>query len=447
MAVLSKTMNSVASVLGSSLIGVDVPFSTVSTDTRSLEQGALFVALSGPNFDGNDYVNIAGEKGAVGAVLSRDVETGLPYVVVSDTKKAIGILASAWRKNFEMPLIGVTGSNGKTTVKEMLKSILSQQGKVLATKGNLNNDIGLPLTLFELNSDCDYAVIEMGANHPGEIAYLADIAKPDIGVVSNAGTAHLEGFGSREGVARAKGELFMALGKGGTAIINRDDKFSDLWMSVCSSKKLTFGIESESADFRASDISLNAGGSSFDLNYNGESVSIELAIHGRHNIMNALAASAAASAAGISLRQVQAGLAEFRPVGGRLKSTLGYKGCNVIDDAYNANPESMFAAINVLSELDGVKILVIGDMFELGASADEGHKSVGKYAKEKAIDHLFCLGEKSKLACEVFGAGAKHYSELDKLVSELKSILEAGTTVLVKGSRGMRMERVLNEIV
>ena len=315
------TLESVADVLGCQSPTHSVRFSGISIDTRSINDGDLFVAIVGENFDGNDYVDSAKQNGAVAAIVSKEIEIDLPHVKVSDTRIALGELARAHRLNFRKPLIGLTGSNGKTTVKELLSAILKRCGVVLATKGNFNNDIGLPLTLLSLTLNEDYAVIEMGANHPGEIAYLSRIARPDIAIVNNAGAAHLEGFGSVEGVARAKGEIFEGLTESGIAIINRDDEFAGYWLSITPHcQRLGFGIDSVDAEVRASDVVINERGIEFTLSCADELIELQLPLFGRHNVMNALAASAAAIALKVPLQTIKAAFEAFEPVGGRLKS-------------------------------------------------------------------------------------------------------------------------------
>lgn len=442
------TMNSAASVLGCDQLSENVRFSGVSIDTRTIKDGDLYVAIVGENFDGNDYVATAKDNGAAGAIVSKANDVALPQLHVSDTRIALGSIAKAHRLNFKKPVVGLTGSNGKTTVKELLSAILSRCGKVLSTKGNFNNDIGLPLTLLGLNLDEEYAVIEMGANHPGEIAYLSDIAKPDVAILNNAGAAHLEGFGSLEGVARAKGEIFEALEENGIAIINRDDSFADYWLGITKHcQRIGFGIDSNEADVRAIDIVLSEQGIQFKLIVDGESVDVSLPLFGRHNVLNALAASAAAIALKVSLQTIKIAFEGFEPVGGRLKAVRGRNACLVFDDSYNANPSSMKAGIDVVTALDGEAVLVMGDMLEGGDSSKADHQEIGRYAKEAGIAQLFAFGEYSAAAVEQFGKGAATFNDHQSLIAELEKQINENSIILVKGSRGMRMEKVVEALV
>ena len=442
------TLESVADVLHCQAPVEDVRFSGVSIDTRSIEKGDLFIAITGENFDGNDYVDIAKQNGAVAAIVSKELDVALPHLNVNDTRIALGELACAHRLNFKKPLIGLTGSNGKTTVKELLGAILKRCGVVLATKGNFNNDIGLPLTLLSLNMKEDFAVIEMGANHPGEIAYLSNIARPDIAILNNAGAAHLEGFGSLEGVARAKGEIFEALDENGIAIINCDDDFADYWLSITSHcKRVGFGISSSDAEVRASKLESGESGVAFDLSYGGKSVRINLPLYGEHNVRNALAASAAAIALQVPLQTIQEAFEGFEPVGGRLKSMRALHNCLIFDDTYNANPSSMKAGIDVVVAMPGDAILVMGDMLEGGKTSDADHRDIGIYAKEAGIKRLFAYGAYSANAVGIFGEGGQHFSEHAQLIEELKKTVNENSVVLIKGSRGMRMERVVEALI
>ena len=359
------SLQEVARVVNGQLQGKDLIVHGVSTDSRSTDKQNLFVALTGPNFDGHNFVTTAVERGAVAVIVDRQMQSTCPQVIVEDTRIALGKLANAWRKKFAFPLIAVTGSNGKTTVKEMLTAILSVRHPVLATQGNLNNDIGVPLTLFRLSKQHEFAVIEMGANHAGEIAYLTDIAQPDVAIITNAGPAHLEGFGSLEGVAKAKGEIYGGLSETGTAIINADDCFNPLWREYCADHKtLTFALDND-ADITAS-WSVDDKGSLINAKTPAGEVSIHLPLLGRHNVMNALAAIAGTLAAGITLTEIKTGLESLQPVRGRLQIKSGLNGSRVIDDTYNANPASLNAALAVLGDFTGQHFLALGDMGELG---------------------------------------------------------------------------------
>lgn len=437
-----------AQAVSGRVIGADVAFSAVSSDSRAIQPGDLFVALRGERFDGHDFVADCLERGAVAALVDSKWLAGAasPLLVVEDTRLAMGTLASCWRDKFSIPVAAVTGSNGKTTVKEMLAAILranSAEDAVLATQGNLNNDIGLPLTLFKLQAAHRYAVIEMGMNHPGEISYLTRLAKPDVALVNNALQAHLEGLGSVEAVAHAKGEIFEGLADDGTAIINADDKFAPLWKQLAAPRKImTFGLDHPadvSADYR-----LQADSSEIALKTPYGNASLRLAVPGLHNVRNALAASAAALAMGVPLDAVVAGLQSYGGVKGRLQRKAGKQGASIIDDTYNANPASMRAAIDVLAACSGRRVLVLGDMGELGADAAYMHREIGAYAKAAGLDTLLVLGELSKEMAAGFGSGAQHFDAPETLVDALAKQLSADTTVLVKGSRFMRMERVVN---
>ncbi|MGC3982643.1 MAG: UDP-N-acetylmuramoyl-tripeptide--D-alanyl-D-alanine ligase [Steroidobacteraceae bacterium] len=435
------------------LVGADVAFDAVSTDTRTLQPGALFVALQGPNFDGHEYVQAALDKGAVAALVERELPLAIPQVIVADALAALSQFAHAWRMQFSYPVIGVTGSNGKTTTKEMLGSILMQRGACLVTRGNLNNHIGVPLTLLTMNGKHHAAVIEMGANHQGEIAHLAGIAKPTVGLVTNAGSAHLEGFGGLDGVAKGKGEMFQALAGKSVAIINTDDAFADYWRSHCNANTVyTFGVD-RAADFTASKVMVHhdAPGTDGDANggfqtrfelitpYGVCAVSLHLA--GIHNLRNALGAAAAAYAAGATLAQIQTGLNNMRPVGGRLQPKPAIRGAQLIDDSYNANPNSVKAGINALQSRGGRRWLIFGDMLELGPDSPQLHAEMGVYARSAGVERLMAVGAFAQHAVEAFGNGAQWYASLDALIADAKAGLEPGITVLIKGSRGNRLER------
>jgi UDP-N-acetylmuramoyl-tripeptide--D-alanyl-D-alanine ligase len=373
-----------------------------------------------------------------------------PVLVVEDTCKALGELAAYWRNKFKMPLAAITGSNGKTTVKEMLASILraatEQPDEVLATVGNLNNHIGLPLTLLKLNAQHSYAVIEMGMNHTGEISYLSKIGKPTVALINNAGNAHIGELGSFEAIAKAKGEVFEGLADNGTAVINADDVFAPLWLNLAGKHKVTtFGLKNK-ADVTAT-FQLHASASDVEINTPQGAIQVKLLTPGLHNVMNALAATSAALAMGVTLKSIAAGLENYSGVKGRLQHKVGLNGAQVIDDTYNANPMSMKVAIDVLMAMPGEKILVLGDMGELGDSAAEMHAEIGAYAKASGLTSLYALGEMSVETTKAFGAGARHYSTPQALTADLVKQMKQGVNVLVKGSRFMAMERVVDEII
>jgi UDP-N-acetylmuramoyl-tripeptide--D-alanyl-D-alanine ligase len=439
-----------AEVLNGRVVGNDVRFTSVSNDSRQIVRGDLFVALRGEKFDGYGFIAQAANSGAVAALVNQDSFSGrqedCSLLLVEDTRLALGELAAHWRGQFEIPLVAITGSNGKTTVKEMLSSILrravgSADG-VLATKGNFNNDIGLPLTLLGLNAQHRFAVIEMGMNHLGEIDYLTHLATPDVAVINNAGSAHLQGLGSVEAVARAKGEIFSGLRPRGSAIINADDEYAPLWRCLAGAKQLLeFGL-SQQADVSGAWRPEGAG-SHIEVTTPRGRFAAHLQVPGEHNVRNALAATAAAIALSIPLQVIAQGLEDFVGVPGRLQSVITPSGATLIDDTYNANPASLRAAIKVLAQALGNRVLVLGDMGELGAAAIALHAELGKEARQAGIDKLFALGELSRHAVQAFGEGAQHFERIEDLQDALIAQRHTGTTLLVKGSRFMRMERVV----
>ncbi len=439
-------LSQVAAWLGAQRSGADGEFFGVGTDTRTLAAGTLFVALRGEHFDGHAYVAQAAERGAVALLVEHAVESPLPQLVVRDTRLALGRLGAAWRLQCNTPLAAITGSNGKTTVKEMTRAILQQRGAVLATEGNLNNDIGVPLMLLRLTPEHRYAVIEMGANHPGEIAYLTELARPDAAVINNAAPAHLAGFGSVDGVAQAKGEIYDGLRENGIAVINADDRYAKLWHDLAGThRQLSFGME-QGADITAQWEPL-ANGSRVRMQTPAGELDVVLPLPGRHNVMNALAATALALALEADLAAVSAGLGTMQPVGGRLQSRAGRQGSRLIDDSYNANPASLRAAIEVLAAQAGRRVLVLGDMGELGQQAEALHRDIGTAARAAGIDALYATGPLSLAAVAAFGEGARHYADHAALAAALQQELAPEVTVLIKGSRSARMERVVEALM
>jgi UDP-N-acetylmuramoyl-tripeptide--D-alanyl-D-alanine ligase len=440
-------MSRAAEVLNAELLGQDVMFMAVSKDTRTIENGDLYVALMGENFDGHDFVDQADNAGAAGVLVSKKQTAGLPQICVNDTRLALGELAASWRQQFKGSVIGITGSNGKTTVKEMCSSILSKASgveHVLATKGNLNNDIGMPMTLLSLRKQHRYAVIEMGANHPGEIGYLTGIANPDVAVITNAGPAHLEGFGSVENVARSKAEIFEGLVEQGTAIINLDDRYATYWRDVCKEKTvMSFSMQNQTADVFAETFREGV----YRLHTPVGMSEIKLVSPGSHNVMNALAAVAACLQVDIDLEDIVTGLSGFSGVPGRLSVSYLSSGACLIDDTYNANPQSLTAAIEVVVEMGGVPWLVLGDMSELGDDTASLHFDIGNRAKKAGIKRLFAMGKYSREAVEAFGDGARFFDDRDELINVIKSEMNSDTVILVKGSRIMEMERVVNTLL
>ncbi len=449
---ITRDLATLAQVTGGTLLGANAAFGRVQSDSRAIESGALFVALAGEKFDGHDFVADVARRGAAAALVARRIAAALPQVVVADTLAALSRFANAWRRSFAGIVVGITGSNGKTTVKEMTGTILGQAGPCLVTQGNLNNHIGVPLTLCRLADTHRSAVVEMGANHLREIAQLASLAEPDVGLVINAGQAHLEGFGGLEGVARGKGELFEALGAGGTAVINADDRYAAFWHGLArrAGRVVTFGMR-ERADVAASGVRgrLGADGfvTTFELATPQGVRTIELALAGEHNVMNALAATAAAMAAGATLDAVQQGLQSMRPVAGRLELKQAVRGARLIDDAYNANPASLRVGLRALAEVPGERWLVLGEMAELGEQGPRLHAEMGEFARQCGVQRLLAVGEGSKPAVAAFGAGASWHAGTDALLEALLRALHAGLTVYVKGSRVNRLERVTAALV
>jgi len=434
------SLSEIAARVGGDLVGPDVLAEGVSTDTRNLQHGQLFVALTGPNYDGHGF--ISDDLPAAGVMVSRALPTRLSQVVVDDTRLALGRLARSWRQSLPVTVIALTGSNGKTTVKEMLSAIAREQAPTLSTRGNLNNDIGVPLTLLQMARNHRYAVVEMGANHRGEIAYLTDLARPDVALITNAGPAHLEGFGSIEGVSRAKGEIFAGLGEQGVAVINADDAYADYWRGLNAERRVIhFGLE-HPAEVSGT---WQAPGS-LRLSLNGREHALELAFPGRHNAMNALAAAAAALAADIPEEAILRGLARVHPVSGRLVVVPGLSGSLLLDDSYNANPASTLAALEVLAGYQGERCLALGDMGELGEDADDLHAEVGHRARALGIEHLYATGPLSRYAVDAFGAGGQHHADREALIEALRPMLGAHLTVLIKGSRSQRMEQVVQAL-
>lgn len=434
---------------GAELRNGDAHFTRVVIDSRAVAPGDLFVALRGEQHDGHSYVAQARSAGAVGALVSEWVDVELPQLRVPDTLAALQRTAALWRSRFALPVVAVTGSNGKTTTKQMLAAVFAARGPVLATRGNLNNHIGVPLTLLSLRGEHRTAVVEMGANHLGEIALLADLARPDVGVVTQAGDAHLEGFGSREGVARGKGELFAAI-DGGVAVINADDTYAPLWRQLAArASVLTFGM-SASADVSAQQLQFepldNAVGSRFVLRTPAGNASVRLPMPGRHNVMNALAAAACGVALGLEPDVIAAGLARVEGAQGRLSWQTTGEGARVLDDSYNANPTSLRAGLELLAGLPGRRLLVLGGMAELGADAPRLHFEAGTSARTLGIDGLYGLGPLAAEAARGFGAGAQVFEDVAALVEALRPQLDSKTVVLVKGSRSARMERVVEAL-
>ncbi|GAA0855532.1 UDP-N-acetylmuramoyl-tripeptide--D-alanyl-D-alanine ligase [Aliiglaciecola litoralis] len=442
---IKVSLDWIAQQVNGQLVGEVCAITGVSTDTRTLVDGDLFIALVGPNFDGHKFLETAKNNGAKALIVSQPVQTELPYILVDDTKLALGALSAGVKAKVNPKTVGITGSSGKTTVKEMVAAILSRIGNVLATKGNFNNDIGVPLTLLRLEAQHDFAVIEMGANHLGEIAYTTNLVKPDVATIVNAAAAHLEGFGSLLGVARAKSEIFKGLNEDGVAILNADSQFLAFWQGKLKHLKVQdFSMEQES-DFHAKDITLGLDGcAEFLMCTPKGKINLTLALPGQHNVGNALVAAALAMNVGANLEDIKHGLENMQQVGGRLQVKQLTHQVKILDDTYNANVASVNAAVDLLSSFSGHRVLILGDMGELGDKARYYHELVGEHAKKQGINSLVTLGVLSQAASDVFGG--KHFSELGPLVDYVVDHLtgeQRDITILVKGSRSARMEKVV----
>ncbi len=445
---MSFAFSKVAPRLGALATDVDVTFDTVATDTRQLKPGDLFVALIGENFDGHRFVDSAQQKGACGAVVSKPVATSLPLLQVQDTLKALGDLGKLVRETFNGCMVALTGSSGKTTVKEMVYSILQEVGPTLATAKNYNNEVGVPLTLMQLNSSYSYAVLELGARKRGDIAYLRDLVSPDVVLVNNVMSAHIEGFGSLDNVALAKGEIYDNLLPQAKAILNSDEMYCDQWRhQIRAAEIITYSMNSSAkADFyAASVIELPNHHIAFELFSPLGEVTIQLNAIGQHNVSNALAAAAASYAAGADLAQIKIGLEKFCSVEGRLYLVEGIASSQVVDDSYNANPGSVRSAIDTIANWPGEKVLVLGDMAELGDEAERLHREIGGYSAGK-IDSLISVGNLSEAASKRFGQKGLHFADHASLVDHCKSIATNKTIFLVKGSRSSMMEKVVQAL-
>lgn len=430
---------------GGVLSGGDGAVSGVSIDSRSLCAGELFVALRGERFDGHEFAAAARERGAAGAMVERKVDVPMPQILVEDTFAGLTGFAEAWRRRWAPVVVALTGSNGKTTTKAMLMAVLGRRLNVLVTRGNMNNMIGVPLTLLALRETHQAAVIELGANRPGEIAALGRLVQPTVGLVLNAGPAHLEGFGDLDGVARAKGELFECLEENCVGVVNADDAYREYWLGLLKRRRaVTFAVDNSDADVRGRTVS-----DGIEITLAGSTRRLRRALLGKHNLYNALGAAAAAHSLGASIDDIVAGLETVQAVPGRLCLVPGFAGARLIDDSYNANPASLAAAVDVLCEYYGERWLVLGDMAELGADAERLHLDAGRNAAGCGVSRLFTLGALSRAAADGFGAGAESFDSYEALCERLTSLLsDAGgeVTVLVKGSRSARMERVVRAL-
>ena len=437
-------LSSLCGVLDGQVEGVDAQFSQVSIDSRTLEKGDLFVALRGNNFDGHRFIMQAQQAGACAAMVSSNTESSVVKLKVKDTLFALGELARLNRMRYQGPLIAITGSAGKTTTKNILSAITSSSEPTLATQGNRNNEIGVPLTLLEIGEQHRFVIVEMGAARAGDINYLCNIARPNISVLLNAMPAHLSGFGSLEGVASAKGEIVAGLDSSSTAVINRDSPFFEAWQrNAGSAKVIDFGFDSK-AMVSASELKLlPAGGMKFQLHTPTTSSQVEFSLLGKHNVMNALAAVAAAVAAKIDIDTICRGLLSVEAAPGRLFSLPQLGSYMLIDDSYNANPNAVMAAIDVLAQYSGHRFLLLGDMSELGDESIKLHTDIGSYARDKGIDGLWAIGELSTLAAKAFGSSGKTFDDKKDMIATARRLLGSGDTVLVKGSRTAEMDEVV----
>ena len=445
---ISVTLSQLTDILNGELQGADITLDAVTTDTRKLTPGCLFVALKGERFDAHDFADQAKAGGAGALLVSRPLDIDLPQLIVKDTRLAFGELAAWVRQQVPARVVALTGSSGKTSVKEMTAAILSQCGNTLYTAGNLNNDIGVPMTLLRLTPEYDYAVIELGANHQGEIAWTVSLTRPEAALVNNLAAAHLEGFGSLAGVAKAKGEIFSGLPENGIAIMNADNNDWLNWQSVIGSRKVwRFSPNAANSDFTATNIHVTSHGTEFTLQTPTGDIDVLLPLPGRHNIANALAAAALSMAVGATLDAIKTGLANLKAVPGRLFPIQLNDNQLLLDDSYNANVGSMTAAVQVLSEMPGYRVLVVGDMAELGAESEACHVQVGEAAKAAGIDSVLSTGKLSQAIGNASGVG-EHFADKSALVARLNTLIAEHQiiTILVKGSRSAAMEEVVRAL-
>ncbi|WP_150050455.1 MULTISPECIES: UDP-N-acetylmuramoyl-tripeptide--D-alanyl-D-alanine ligase [Methylomonas] len=445
-------LSEISAAVNGQLLGADREISGISIDTRTLVAGDLYLAIRGHAFDGHDFTANAAKAGASALLVERVADCALPQILVGDTRLALAEAAGYWRRGLPVKVAGVTGSNGKTTVKEMIAAIFATQGDTLSTRGNLNNDIGVPLTLLRLNPQHRFAVIEMGANHPGEIAYTSRYAQADVSVITNVGPAHIEGFGSVRGVAEAKGEILRALGPQGVAVLNRDDPFYDFWLQHCVAgrRSVSFGFDL-AADVRAQGVTSGLGpngfDTAFDLIWAAGTARIRLALAGKHNVKNALAAAAVALQFGIAIDDIQSGLETMQPVTGRMQALPGKNGNIVIDDTYNANPASLQAALDALDSCGKPVWLALGAFGELGSDSAALHAQMGKVIQAKPVQRLFATGELARHTVQAFGGGGQFFDRQIDLIEALAAAAGGDEIILIKGSRAQKMENVVAALV
>ena len=454
---MKMLLSDCAKTVRGKLVGEDVSFTSISIDTRAIKPSQLYIAIKGHNFDGNEFIDEAHKAGAIAAIIHNGVKTELAHIIVEDSRLALAELAGEWRRLLSMArkeplsIVGITGSNGKTTTKEMVAAILATNASVLYTQGNLNNDIGVPLTLLKLNEQHRYAVIEMGANHAGEIAYTSQYVNADVVIITNAGAAHLEGFINLEGVAKAKGEIIETLKVDGIAVINHDDDYFNYWKSVAGNKKiLSFGLKN-TADITAKSIKTTIRDNSFITTFtlvtSLGSIDINLQLAGQHNVLNALASAAACIALNINLQTIKQGLEKLSPVTGRLQPLVSRLGNIIIDDTYNANADSLQAGLDVLANISGKPWLVLGAFGELGPDSPKIHEEIAQQIKASGVIRLMAIGTDSKKTVQAFGGGGTFFETQQDLIDALKEELQGDETILIKGSRAQHMENVAAALV
>ncbi len=454
---MKMLLSDCAKTVRGKLVGEDVSFTSISIDTRAIKPRQLYIAIKGHNFDGNEFIDEAHKAGAIAAIIHNGVKTELAHIIVEDSRLALAELAGQWRRLLSMArkkplsIVGITGSNGKTTTKEMVAAILANNASVLCTQGNLNNDIGVPLTLLNLNEQHRYAVIEMGANHAGEITYTSQYVNADVVIITNAGAAHLEGFINLEGVAKAKGEIIETLKVDGIAVINHDDDYFNYWKSVAGNKKiLSFGLKN-TADITAKSIKTTIRDNSFITTFtlvtSLGSIDINLQLAGQHNVLNALASAAACIALNINLQTIKQGLEKLSPVTGRLQPLVSHLGNIIIDDTYNANADSLQAGLDVLANISGKPWLVLGAFGELGPDSPKIHEEMAQQIKTSGVIRLMAIGTDSKKTVQAFGGGGTFFETQQYLIDALKKELQGDETILIKGSRAQHMENVAAALV
>lgn len=443
---LQLPLKQIAEIISADMPAVDVTVTGAVIDSRKVMPGDLFIAFKGEHVDGHAYLAKARENGAVAALVSEYQDDELPQIKVDDVRLAFGQIAHAWLSECQAKVVAITGSNGKTSLKEMVKAILSEVGTVSATQGNLNNDLGVPLTVCRIDKNDDYAVIEMGTNHPGEIAYLMSIVSPDVSVINNIASAHLEGLGSEEGIAKEKGSIYQGLKENGVAVVNADMPYESIWQPLIANRKtIRFALQNE-ADIHADYIQPEPTSSHFLVHIDGVNHHVTLPLPGLHNVSNALAAIAVCVALDIPVDAMVRGLNKVQAVPHRLQMRKGLSGSRLIDDTYNANPGSYLRALETLAGFEEPRWLVLGDFGELGEDGDAIHQTMGLQARSAGVTSLFTVGEKSQLAAAEFGENAIHFEDVQTLQQLLQNTLTADVTCLIKGSRFMQLDKLADAI-